>query len=79
MSSMPKEAKKTAKPGEAEQAAVRELVKAARARGEALTGPEGLLKTITATVLQAALEEEMTEHLGHEKHATTTAGSSNVR
>ncbi len=42
---------------------MRELVKAARARGEDLTGPGGLLKTITATVLQAALEEEMTEHL----------------
>ena len=51
-----------------ERAAVRELVKAARARGEELTGPDGLLKTITATVLEAALDEEMTEHLGHEKH-----------
>ncbi len=57
MSSMPKDAKKTTTPGEAERAAVRELVKAARARGEDLTGPGGLLKTITATVLQAALEE----------------------
>ncbi len=56
MSSMPKDARKTAKPGEAERAAVRELVKAARARGEDLTGPDGLLKTITATVLKAALE-----------------------
>ena len=44
------------------------MVRAARGRGEDLTGPDGLLKTITATVLQAALEEEMTEHLGHEKH-----------
>ncbi len=68
MSSMPKDAMKSAKPGAAERAAVRELVKAARARGEALTGPEGLLKMITATVAQAALGEEMTGHLGHEKH-----------
>ncbi len=51
---MPKEAKKITTPGEAERTAVRELVKAARARGEDLTGPGGLLKTITATVLQAA-------------------------
>ena len=51
-----------------ERAAVRELVKAARARGDDLTGPDGLLKSITATVLEAALEEEMTEHLGHDKH-----------
>ncbi len=73
MSSMPKDAKKTAKPGESERAAVRELVKAARARGDELTGPDGLLKMITATVLQAALEEEMTEHLGYEKHHPTAA------
>ena len=55
---------KAVKPGEAERAAVRELVKAARARGEDLTGPDGLLKSITKTVLESALEEEMTEHLG---------------
>ena len=48
MGSMPKDAKKTAKPGEAERAAVRELVKAARARGDDLAGPGGLLKMITA-------------------------------
>ncbi len=53
MSSMPKDAKKSATPGAAERTAVRELVKAARAGGEDLTGPDGLLKTITATVLQA--------------------------
>ena len=40
---------------QAERAAVRELVRAARARGEDLTGPEGLLKTITATVLESRL------------------------
>jgi putative transposase len=80
MSSMPKEAKKTAEPGEVERAAVRELVKAARARGEDLTGPEGLLKSITKTVLEAALEEEMTEHLGREKHhAAPGRSGGNVR
>ena len=69
---------------EAEQAAVRELVKAARARGEDLTGPDGLLKSITATVLETALEEELTlliqagatpvevqRILGHSTPATT--------
>ncbi|MGL4742796.1 MAG: transposase, partial [Dermatophilaceae bacterium] len=79
VSSMPKEAKKAAKPGEGERAAVRELVKAARARGDDLTGPDGLLKTITATVLEAALEEEMTEHVGHEKHHAPAGGADNVR
>jgi putative transposase len=51
-----------------ERAAIAELVKAARERGEDITGPDGLLKSITATVLEAALEEEMTDHLGHAKH-----------
>ena len=69
VSSLEKAAKKAVTPAEAERAAVRELVKAARARGEELTGPDGLLKTITKTVLESALEEEMTEHLGYDKHA----------
>ena len=34
---------------------------ASRVRGEDLTGPEGLLKSITTTVLETALEEELTE------------------
>jgi putative transposase len=70
-------------PGEAERAAVRELVKAARARGESITGPDGLLKTITATVLESALEEELTEHLGHEKNRVPVdpdaVGAGNIR
>jgi len=53
MTSMPKDAKKAAKSGEVERAAVGELVKAARARGENLTG-DGLLKAITAMVLDGA-------------------------
>ena len=79
VSSMPKKVKKTTSRSEAEQAAVRELVKAARARGEDLTGPDGLLKSITATVLETALEEELTERLGHEKYQAPTAESGNIR
>ena len=41
VSSMPKEAKKTTPARETERVAVRELVKAARGRGEDLTGPDG--------------------------------------
>jgi len=75
-----KAAEKTASPDEAQRAAVRELVKAARARGEDLTGPDGLLKTITATVLESALEEEMSEHLGYDKHHPPAGGGpGNVR
>jgi hypothetical protein len=40
--------------GAAERAAVRELVTAAGARGEDLTGPDCLLKSITKQVLESA-------------------------
>lgn len=48
--------------------AARELVKMAKEQGLFLTGPDGLLKQLTKTVIQTALGEEMTEHLGYEKH-----------
>ncbi len=66
-------------PWEAEAAAVRELVRAARARGEELTGPDGLLKLITRQVLEAALEEEMSEHVGYDKHAVQGRNGGNSR
>src|SRR4051794_7957029 len=63
----------------AERAAVQELVRAARGRGEDITGPDGLLKSITATVLESALEEELTNHLGHPKHQAPTGGADKIR
>ena len=79
VSPLRKAAKKTLTPEEVERAAVRELVKAARARGEELTGPDGLLKAITKQVLEAALEEEMTEHVGYDKHAAEGRNGANSR
>ena len=54
------------KPAEqsAEQQAAVELVRMAKEQGLSLTGPDGLLKQLTKTVLETALNEEMTEHLG---------------
>lgn len=52
----------------AEAAAAAELVRLAKEQGLALTGPDGLLKLFTKNVLEAALNEELTEHLGHEKN-----------
>jgi putative transposase len=46
----------------------RELVRGARDAGVALTGPDGFLKTITKTVIETALDEELSEHLGYDKH-----------
>ena len=82
VSAMPKDAKKRTSSSTAsakERAAIAELVKAARERGEDITGPDGLLKSITATVLEAALEEEMTDHLGHPKHQAPDGGAGNIR
>jgi putative transposase len=61
----------------AEQRAAEELVARAREQGLSLTGPDGLLKQLTKTVLETALDQEMTEHLGHERHGQPVAG--NVR
>jgi transposase-like protein len=62
-----------------EQAAAA-MVAEAKARGLALTGPDGLLKLFTKNVLETALNEEMTEHLGHEKNqADPDRESANVR
>jgi transposase-like protein len=44
-----------------------------------LTGPDGLLKQLTKTVLETALNEELTEHLGFEKHDPAGVGSGNIR
>jgi transposase-like protein len=56
-----------------------ELVWQRRAEGVALTGPDGLLKELTKTVLEIALEEELTEHLGYDRHATSGRGKGNSR
>jgi putative transposase len=79
MGSLEKTIKKSASPEEVERAAIRELVVAARARGEDLTGPDGLLKVLTKTVLETALEEEISEHLGYDKHAVEGRNGANSR
>src|SRR3954453_7069692 len=63
-----------------EQAAAAAMVAEAKARGLELTGPNGLLKLFTKNVLEAALNEEISEHLGHEKNqAGPGRESTNVR
>jgi transposase-like protein len=63
-----------------EQAAAAAMVAEARQRGLELTGPDGLLKLFTKNVLETALNEELTEHLGHEKNqADQGRESTNVR
>jgi len=57
----------------------RELVERARAEGVELVGPGGLLSGLTRTVLETALEAEMSEHLGYDKHDAAGRDGGNSR
>ena len=63
----------------AEAKAAAELVRAAKEQGLSLTGPDGLLKQLTKTVLETALEVEMSEHLGYDKHESSGRNLGNSR
>ncbi len=45
----------------------RELIDKARADGVSLVGPNGLLRQVTKTVLESALNAELDDHLGYVK------------
>ncbi|MEU2930583.1 IS256 family transposase [Streptomyces sp. NPDC007251] len=55
------------------------LVERARSEGLQLTGQGGLLQQLTKRVLESALEGEITDHLGYEKHDAAGRGSGNSR
>src|SRR5919112_5884057 len=68
----------TAVPGSSfDEQVAKDLMARARQQGVNLVGPGGLLAGLTKTVLETALEAEMTDHLGYEKHAprAATAGT----
>ena len=46
---------------------------------EDLIGENGLLKQLTKLLVEKALDAEMTEHLGHEKHEPVVNGAGNTR
>jgi putative transposase len=56
-----------------------QLLAKAQAEGVELLGPDGLLSQVTKAVLERALTEEMTEHLGYDKHDPAGRGSGNSR
>jgi len=56
-----------------------QLLGKAQAEGVELLGPDGLLSQVTKAVLERALGEEMTGHLGYEKHDPAGRGSGNSR
>ena len=62
-----------------EQGVAEQLVAQARAKGIDLVGPDGLLNQLTKRVFEAALEEEMSEHLGYDKHDPAGRNHGNSR
>jgi len=62
-----------------QQLLARELVEKARAEGVDLVGPGGLLSGLTKSVLETALEAEMSEHLGYDKHDAAGRNRANSR
>jgi transposase-like protein len=63
----------------AQELVAQELVAQARGQGVSLTGRDGLLTVFTRQVLQSALEAEMSEHLGYDKHDPLGRNGENSR
>ncbi len=55
------------------------LMAQVESEGAELLGPDGLLSQVTKAVLERALEEELTDHLGYDKHDSAGRGSGNSR
>jgi transposase-like protein len=62
-----------------QQQLAQELVEQARAEGVGLVGQGGLLTRLTKSVLETALEAEMTEHVGYDKHDPMGRNGGNSR
>ena len=62
-----------------QQQLAEQLLAQARAQGVDLVGPGGLLNQITKKVLETALEAEMSEHLGYDRHDDAGRDGGNCR
>jgi putative transposase len=62
-----------------EQKLIDQLVEQARSKGLQLTGEGGLLQQLTKRVLESALEGEITDHLGYDKHDPAGKDGGNSR
>ena len=73
------EGREPARPALIDEQLADQLLGKAQAEGVELLGPDGLLSQVTRAVLERALGEEMTAHLGYEKHDPVGRGSGNSR
>ena len=62
-----------------QQQLAKELVEKARADGVELVGPEGMLAGLTKSVVETAFEEEMSDHLGYDRHDPAGRDGGNSR
>ena len=62
-----------------EEQLAQQLLAQAKEQGVELVGPDGLLNQLTKRVLETALEEEMAEHLGYDKHDPVGRNRGNSR
>jgi putative transposase len=70
----------TAVPGSSfDEQLAKDLMAGAQEQGVSLVGPGGLLAGLTKTVLGTALEAELTDHLGYEKHDPVGRNGGNSR
>ncbi len=82
MSEMTTEHESVAEPagaGASDEQLIAMLVDRARSEGMQLTGTGGLLQQQTKRVLESALEGEITDHLGYDKHDPAGRNSGNSR
>lgn len=65
--------------GASDEQLIAMLVDRARGDGLKLTGEGGLLQQLTKRVLESALDGEITDHVGYDKHDPAGRGSGNTR
>jgi len=65
--------------GTSDEQLIAMLVDRARTEGLQLTGEGGLLQQLTKRVLESALEGEITDHVGYDKHDAAGKNSGNSR
>lgn len=66
-------------PDAVDEQLVGQLVEQARANGLRLTGEGGLLQRLTKLVVESALDGEITDHLGYDKHDPAGKNGGNSR
>jgi putative transposase len=67
-----------AQPTDAELELARDLVRQAKEQGALMSAP-GLMRALTRSVPETALDEELAEHLGYDKHDPVGRNTGNSR